>query len=73
MVNVSLSLKEHGMTNTQVTVFDIKEVLTCMLSNNDIMNPKNLLFFDPINPSLCHPSNSDIGEVITSHVFKCAH
>ena len=73
MVNVSLSLKEHGMTNTQVTVFDIKEVLTCMLSNNDIMNPKNLLFFDPINPSLCHPLNSDIGEVITSHVFKCAH
>ena len=61
------------MTNTQVTIFDIKEVLTCMLSNNDIMNPKNLLFFDPINPSLCHPSNSDIGEVITLHVFKCAH
>ena len=48
VVNVSLSLRDHGMTNTQVTIFDIKEVLTCMLSNNDIMNPKNLLFFDPI-------------------------
>ena len=51
VVNVPLSLREQGMNQTQVTIFNIKEVLTCMISNSDIMNPKNILFFDPRNTS----------------------
>ena len=61
------------MNQTQVTIFNIKEVLTNMLSNSDIMNPKHILFFYQRNPSSCHPPNSEISEVISSHVFKCAH
>ena len=58
VVNVTLSLREQGMNQTQVTIFNIKEVLTCMLSNTDIMNPKNILFFDPRNPSSDKNSSS---------------
>lgn len=60
-------------TSINATMFDFREVLVDMLSNEDIMKPNNLLFFDNNDPSKVHPVGSPFCNVITSDVFRRAH
>ena len=61
------------MKNTQVTMFNFREVIVSLLSNMDVMNHSNLLFYDNYPPTKCHPSGCPIGEVITSNIFLQAN
>ena len=70
---VDVSLQEYGLPPTNTTVFDFREVLIDLLSNEDIMNPNRLLFFDHEDPTKIHPPGSPIGESITSEVARHAH
>lgn len=57
----------------QVTMFDFREVLVDLLSNEDLMNSNVLQFYDSNNPTLIHPRDCNVGEIITSDVFFQAH
>ena len=76
-VDVSLesitSMKHNIPKSIKTTIIDFREVLIDMLSNSDIMNPKNLLFYDPLRPNLIHPFKTKIGEPVTSDVFRRAY
>jgi len=71
--SVNVSLSEYGLPPTKTTLFDFREVLIDLLSNDDIMNPKTLLFYDYEDPTKMHPPGSAIGESISSEVARRAH
>lgn len=70
---IDISLTEFGFLPTKTTIFDFREVLIDLLSNDDIMNPQRLLFYDHDDPTKMHPPGSPIGESITSEVARRAH
>ena len=56
------------------TEFDFREVLVDMLSNEDIMNPNHLQFYDNSDPTKIHPQDTtNVGEIVTSDTFFRAH
>ena len=69
---ISVPINQNEKVNA--TIFDFREVLIDMLSNDDIMNPNHLLFYDHLNPSKIHPaSTTPVGEIVTSYTFFRAH
>ena len=68
-MHVPINVSKYGMRNTQVTMFDYWEVIVSILSNMDVMDPSNLLFYDNYDPTKFHPAGVPIGEVITSNIF----
>ena len=60
-------------TSINATMFDFREVLADMLSNEDIMNPDVLQFYDNSDPTRIHPIGEPFSNVITSDVFRRAH
>ena len=60
-------------TSIDSTVFDFREVVISLLSNNEVMDPENLLFASDSDPFQIHPVGSPITSVINSDVFRRAH
>ena len=60
VMHVPINVSEYGMNNTQVTMFYFKEVTVRLLSNMDVMDHFNLLFYDNDDPSKCHPAGGPI-------------
>ena len=57
----------------EIVLFDFKEVMIDLLSNEDIMDPNHLLFYDDNDPCAVHPRSCNVGEIITSDVFFDTH
>ena len=68
-----IDIKIDSSHYVKMTIFDFREVIAEMLSNEDIMDPFNLLFYDYDDPFKVHPRDCDVGEIITSDVFLNTH
>ena len=56
----------------KATVFDTREVLVDLLTNDEVMDPKNLDFYDDSDPTKDHPLRENISVIGTSSVYRRA-
>ena len=58
---------------TNVTVISFREGLIDLLSNEEVMDPNNHVFYDDHDPTKIHPVGTPFGETMTSDVTRRAH